>query len=167
MKAFLTRASLSYDEYRCLLSALKDIEQEGSERSAAIAAIRLLLLSRRGISEIQKLHSEYFDLKTGNLTLHDRKTGTKMVHSGEPAIGTPRGTRRHDVNPLVNAERKEGSHPTDLQLPWRRVRAAAEFNGVRIHDLYDTVSPAAVFWYPRVFPSSASSSDIRQRPTLW
>ena len=40
-----------------------------------------------------------------------------------------------DVNPWVIAGLKSGSHLTDLQHPWRRIRARAGLDDVRIHDL--------------------------------
>ena len=46
---------LSDEEYRRLGSALREIEQELSEPPAAIAAIRLLMLTGCRLSEIQKL----------------------------------------------------------------------------------------------------------------
>lgn len=53
----------------------------------------------------------------------------------DPLVRTrDRGAAWHP-HPWAIAERKEGSHPTDLQHPWRRVRARAEFDDVRIHDL--------------------------------
>ena len=42
---------------------------------------------------------------------------------------------RDKDNPWVIAGRKPGSHLTDLQHPWRRIRARAGLDDVRIHDL--------------------------------
>ena len=126
---------LSDAEYRRLGSALREIEQEGSETAAAIAAIRLLMLTGCRLSEIQKLRWEYVDLDTGELRLPDTKTGAKLVHLGEPAIAVLRDIQRQDDNPWVIAGRKEGGHLTDLQHPWRRIRARAGLDDVRIHDL--------------------------------
>jgi integrase len=41
-------------------------------------------------------------------------------------------------NPYVIVGKKEKSHLTDLQHPWRRIRKAAGLDGVRIHDLRHT-----------------------------
>ena len=126
---------LSDAEYRRLGSALREIEQDGSETASAIAAIRLLMLTGCRLSEIQKLRWEHVDLETGELRLPDTKTGAKVVHLGEPAIAVLRDIQRQDDNPWVIAGRKEGGHLTDLQHPWRRIRARAELDDVRIHDL--------------------------------
>ena len=42
---------------------------------------------------------------------------------------------REDGNPWVIRGRLPGYHITDLQKPWRRIRARAEREDVRIHDL--------------------------------
>ena len=126
---------LSDAEYQHLGEALREIEQEGSETEAAIAAIRLLMLTGCRLSEIQKLRWEHVDLEAGELRLPDTKTGAKAVHLGDPAIAVLKGIARSDENPWVIAGRKPGSYLTDLQHPWRRIRARAGLDDVRIHDL--------------------------------
>ncbi len=126
---------LSDEEYQRLGTALREIEQERSETLSAIAAIRLLMLTGCRLSEIQKLRWEHVDLDAGELRLPDTKTGAKVVHIGDPAIAVLRGIDRQEDNPWVIAGRKPESHLTDLQHPWRRVRARAGLGDVRIHDL--------------------------------
>ena len=126
---------LSDAEYQHLGEALREIEQEGSETEAAIAAIRLLMLTGCRLSEIQKLRWEHIDLEAGELRPPDTKTGAKVVHLGDPAIAVLKGIARSDENPWVIAGRKPGSYLTDLQHPWRRIRARAGLDDVRIHDL--------------------------------
>ena len=126
---------LSDEEYQRLGTALREIEQERSETPSAIAAVRLLMLTGCRLSEIQKLRWEHVDLDAGELRLPDTKTGAKVVHLGKPAIAVLRGIGRQKDNPWVIAGRKPGSHLTDLQHPWRRIRARAGLDDVRIHDL--------------------------------
>ena len=87
------------------------------------------------LSEIQKLRWEHVGLETGELRLPETKTGAKVVYLGDPAIVVLRGIDRQDGNPWVIAGRKSGSHLTDLQHPWRRIRSRAGLDDLRIHDL--------------------------------
>ena len=126
---------LSDEEYQRLGATLREIEQEGSETASAIAAIHLLMLTGCRLSEIQKLRWEHVDLEAGELHLPDSKTGAKVVHIGDPAVTVLLGIERQESNSWVIAGRKPESHLTDLQHPWRRIRARAGFDDVRIHDL--------------------------------
>ena len=126
---------LSDDEYQRLGTILREVELDGSETPAAVAGIRLLMLTGCRLSEIQKLRWGHVHLEAGELRLPDSKTGAKIVHLGEPAIAVLRGIDRKDDNPWVIVGRKPGSHLTDLQQPWRRIRARAGLDDVRIHDL--------------------------------
>ena len=126
---------LSDIEYQRLGAALKAIEADGSETASAIAAVRLLMLTGCRLSEIQKLRWEHVYLGASELRLPDTKTGAKVVYLGDPAIAVLERIDRRDGNPWVIAGRKPGGHLTDLQHPWRRIRARAGLDDVRIHDL--------------------------------
>ena len=126
---------LSDVEYQRLGAALKEIEVDGTETASATAAVRLLMLTGCRLSEIQKLRWQHVDLGAGELRLPDTKTGAKVVYLGDPAIAVLERIDRRDGNPWVIAGRKPGGHLTDLQHPWRRIRARADLDDVRIHDL--------------------------------
>jgi len=114
---------LSGKELQRLGDVLARAETEQTESRYAVTAIRLLLLTGCRLSEIQKLEWRHVDIERGELHLPDSKTGAKTVYLG---------------NPYVIAGKRDGAHLTDLQHPWRRLRAAADLEGVRIHDLRHT-----------------------------
>ena len=73
--------------------------------------------------------------RAGELHLPDAKTGRRAVPLAPSAVRLLEGLPRDEENPWVITGRKPGSHLTDLQHPWRRIRARAELDDVRIHDL--------------------------------
>ncbi|MDE0392228.1 MAG: tyrosine-type recombinase/integrase [Rhodospirillales bacterium] len=126
---------LSDDEYGRLGAALRDAEREGFASPAAIAAIRLLMLTGCRSGEIMSLRWEYVDLDKGELRLRDSKTGSKVVHLGEPAIAVLRGIPRLEDSPWVLPGVKGGKHIAYLHDSWRRVLDRAGIENLRIHDL--------------------------------
>ncbi|MDE0343621.1 MAG: site-specific integrase [Deltaproteobacteria bacterium] len=126
---------LSDEEYRRLGSALRDAEREGFAPPAAIAAIRLLMLTGCRSGEIMSLRWDYVDLEMGELRLPDSKTGSKVVHLGDPAIVVLRGISRKEGIPWVFAGTKPGRHITYLHDAWRRILERAGIENLRIHDL--------------------------------
>ena len=121
---------LSPEETERLGEVLREAE---SEMPSAVAAFRLLLLTGCRLSEIQFLRWEY--VKDDCIELPDAKTGGRVVPLGPEARAVLAGLPREDGNPWVIRGRLPGSHITDLQKPWRRIRARAELEDVRIHDL--------------------------------
>ena len=103
------------------------------------------------LSVIQKLGWEHADLEAGELRLPDTTTGAKVVHLDEPAITVLRGIQRQNDNPWVIAGRKEGNHLTDLQHPWRRIRAA-QGSTKCASTICDIPSPTAVSWTAKACP---------------
>ncbi|MDE0342640.1 MAG: site-specific integrase, partial [Deltaproteobacteria bacterium] len=126
---------LSDDEYRRLGAALRDAEREGFASPSAIAAIRLLMLTGCRSGEITSLRWEYVDLDKGELRLPESKTGSRVVHLGEPAIEVLRGIPRLEDSPWVLPGVKRGKHIAYLHDSWRRVLDRAGIESLRIHDL--------------------------------
>ena len=75
------------------------------------------------LSEVRKLRWEHVDLDTGELRLPDSKTGGRAVPLAPSAARLLAVLPREPDNPWVIAGRKPGAHLTDLQHPWRRIRA--------------------------------------------
>ena len=140
---------LSDDEYRRLGAALRDAEKEGFVSREAIAAIRLLMLTGCRSGEIMSLRWEYVDLELGELRLPESKTGSKVVHLGEPAVAVLRGIPRREGDPWVLPGAKRGGHIAYLHDSWTRILERAGIENLRIHDLRHSASPAAGYWLAR------------------
>ena len=113
-------------------------QRDGSETRSAVAAIRLLMLTGCRLSEIQKLCWEYVDVEAGELRQLDSKIGGRAVPLAPSAVRLLANLPRDEDNPWMIAGKVPGSHLTDLQHPWRRIRTRAELPDVRIHDLRHT-----------------------------
>ena len=135
---------LNAEEFARLGRVLDDIIRDGSETHSAVVAIRLLMLTGCRLSEIQKLRWEHVDLEAGEFRLPDTKTGGRAVPLAPSAVRLLESLPRDEDNPWVIAGRKPGSHLTDLQHPWRRIRARAELGDVRIHDLRHSFASRAL-----------------------
>ena len=130
---------LSPEETERLGQVLREAEEE---MPSAVAAFRLLLLTGCRMSEIRDLRWEY--VKDDCIELPDAKTGGRVVPLGPEARAVLSAIPRDEDNPWVIAGRLPGSHLTDLQRPWRRIRKQAGLEGVRIHDLRHSFASRAL-----------------------
>ena len=130
---------LSPEETERLGQVLRDVEEE---MPSAVAAFRLLLLTGCRMSEIRDLRWEY--VKDDCIELPDAKTGGRVVPLGPEARAVLSAIPHDEDNPWVIAGRLPGSHLTDLQRPWRRIRKQAGLEGVRIHDLRHSFASRAL-----------------------
>ena len=87
---------------------------------------------------------EDVDLEAGELRLRDSKTGARMVPLSRAATGVLSALPHDPDNPWVIVGKKVGAHLTDLQHPWRRIRARAVLGDVRIHDLRHSFASRAL-----------------------
>ena len=130
---------LSPEETERLGQVLGEAEED---MPSAVAAFRLLLLTGCRLSEIQFLRWEY--VKDDCIELPDAKTGGRVVPLGPEARAVLSAIPRDEDNPWVIAGRLPGSHLTDLQRPWRRIRKQAGLEDVRIHDLRHSFASRAL-----------------------
>ena len=130
---------LSPEETERLGEILAEAE---SEMPSAVAAFRLLLLTGCRLSEIQFLRWEH--VRDDCIELPDAKTGGRVVPLGPEARAVLADLPREDGNPWVIRGKLPGTHITDLQRPWRRIRARAELEDVRIHDLRHSYASRAL-----------------------
>lgn len=130
MERFLSPAELAR-----LGEALAAAASLGVESQYAIAALRLLVLTGCRKNEILKLKRSYIDRFHRCLRLPDSKTGAKVVHLGGPAMRIIAMVPPVEGNPYLLPGKKDGTHVTDLQSVWVRIRKTAGLEDVRIHDL--------------------------------
>ena len=90
------------------------------------------------MGEILTLKWEWVDFEAGCLRLPDSKTGSKTVQLGTPALTLLSESPPQPDNPFVIVGRRPGTHLVNLEKPWRRIRAKAGLDDVRIHDLRHT-----------------------------
>jgi len=94
------------------------------------------------LSEIQTLKWAYVSARY--LELPDSKTGARRIPLPPAAQSVLAALPRDPANPFVICGALKGRQVTDLQKPWRRIRAAAGLDDVRIHDLRHTYASNAV-----------------------
>ena len=129
---------LSPDELAELNKVLVEAERSQTEMPGVILAIRLLILTGCRLGEILTLKWEWVDFEAGCLRLPDSKTGSKTVQLGTPALTLLSESPPQPDNPFVIVGRRPGTHLVNLEKPWRRIRAKAGLDDVRIHDLRHT-----------------------------
>ena len=102
---------------------------------AAVAAIRLLVLTGARLREILDAKWEHVDLERGIIHLPDSKTGAKPIYLSAAAQAVLASIKRIKTNPYIIPGEKAGAPRADLQKPWAAVTKAAKLPGLRIHDL--------------------------------
>ncbi|PJE30421.1 Site-specific recombinase XerD [Pseudooceanicola antarcticus] len=132
---------LGEPELMRLGDVLTEAEQTGQESVFVVAAFRLLLMTGCRLSEIQTLQWSFVSMH--HLLLPDSKTGARRIPLSPDAKAVLHRLPRDSGNPYVIQGKLPGSHLTDLQHPWRRIRKAAGLEDVRIHDLRHTYASYA------------------------
>ena len=136
---FLTDA-----EFRRLGSTLDELEATGRLSPHAAAALRLLMLTGCRRNEILTLRWEDVHLQTQELQLSDSKTGPRTVSLSPEAAAVLAQLPRLPGNPWVIPGAKPGARLSSLFEPWRKVRARAGLDDVRIHDLRHSYASRAL-----------------------
>lgn len=135
---FLTDAELDR-----LGGVLSDLEEGQEETVFVTGAIRMLLLTGARLGEILPLEWRHVDLQRGHITLPDSKTGQKIIFLNATSLELLGRLPRVDGNPYVFVGHRPGGHIINLQKPWRRIRALAAIEDVRIHDLRHSFASVA------------------------
>ena len=125
---------LSADEYARLGRVLFEAEAEGPRMAAAVAAIRLLLLTGCRRNEILTLRWDDLDRTAGELRLRDTKSGPRRVPLTPAVDRVLARIPRIEGNPWVIAGPEPDSRLKGIHPLWVRLRARAGLDDVRIHD---------------------------------
>ena len=135
---------LNREEYRRIGRALCEAEARGKPWPAAVAAIRLLMLTGCRSMEIATLRWDDIDRSAGELRLRDTKTGSRMVPLTPTALAVLDSIDRVPGNPWVFVGRKPGSHVSSLANHWHQLRIRADLADVRLHDVRHSFASRAL-----------------------
>jgi integrase len=122
---------LSADEFSRLAEALR----EPGRPPYVVAAIKLLIFTGARLSEVLGLRWEWVEFERGEARLPDSKTGAKTLHLPAPALTVLAELPRVAGNPFVIVGHVKGTHPVNIEKPWRAIRKSAGLDNVRLHDL--------------------------------
>ena len=136
---FLTDA-----EFRRLGQALDELEATGRISPHAAGALRLLMLTGCRRNEILTLRWEDVHLEAHELRLADSKTGPRTISLSAEAAEVLASLERLPGNPWVIPGTRPGRRLSSIFDPWRRVRARAGLDDVRIHDLRHSYASRAL-----------------------
>ena len=135
---------LTEEEYRRVGRALCELEAEGPGPARAAAALRLIMLTGCRLGEVLTLRWSDVDRKAEEFRLRDAKTGARMVPLTPMASQVLASIVRVRRSPWVFPARKPDRHLSTLTSCWHRVRARAEVEDVRIHDLRHSFASRAL-----------------------
>ena len=135
---------LTDEEFIRLGKVLDETGERGGVSRSAVAALRLLMLTGCRKSEILTLRWEHVALEAGELQLPDSKTGARVVPLSTSAVKVLAALPRSPGNPWVIPGRNPGTHLRALADAWEVIRARAELDGVRIHDLRHSFASRAL-----------------------
>lgn len=152
---------LSTDELRRLGAALRQAETAGlpwkggpadSERRTlygrvTTAAIELLLFTGCRLSEVLNLRWDHVDFDQGTIALAETKSGRpRTVVMNAPARQVLRELEQVKTSEWVLPSSSDARRPLSkgaIEAAWTRIRAVAQIEDVRLHDLRHTVGTYA------------------------
>ena len=118
-------------------------EKRLASRHAA-AAVRLLVLTGCRRNEIMGLAWDDLDFEAGEMRLADSRAGPRIVPMPPAAAEVLAALPRVSGNPWVFPGRKKGTHQTNINDSWDRIRKHAGLDGVRLHDLRHSFASRAL-----------------------
>ena len=147
---------LSAEELGRLGATLRRAEAEGLPwknggrtlyRRVTTAAIELLLFTGCRLSEVLNLQWQHVDFDAGTITLAETKSGRpQMVTMNAPARQVLKALQADETSEFVLPSISVAKRPISkagIEAAWQRIRAAAQLDDVRMHDLRHTVGTYA------------------------
>src|SRR5262249_37919939 len=127
------------------------LQRQFPEDWRAIAAVQLPIFTGAPPSAVLGLRWDQVDPQRSIARLSDSKTGSKTIYLTEPALEVLRAAPRFDNSPFVLPGDRERTHYSGVQKAWRRIRALAGLQDVRLHDLRHThASEQLCCWLRRI-----------------
>lgn len=134
---------LSQQELVALGKALRDAAEAG-ENPYAIAILTLLIFTGGRKGEIETLKWSEIDFQSGYMRLADSKTGQKAVPLNAGALEVLSGLPRLNSSEFVFPSHRGEGHYEGAPKVWKRIRAMAGLEDVRLHDLRHSFASIAV-----------------------
>ena len=134
---------LSQQELVALGKALRDAAEAG-ENPYAIAILKLLIFTGARKGEIEALKWSEIDFQSGYMRLADSKTGQKAVPLNAGALEVLSGLPRLNSSEFVFPSQSAEGHYQGTPKVWKRIRAIAGLDNVRLHDLRHSFASVAV-----------------------
>ena len=146
---------LTSAELKQLWGVLNSEKARQQASDSAIAAIKLLILTGRRVSEILGLRWEWIDFNAKTMRLPDTKGGALLVSLADSTIAVledlhearlakieQRKTTKPDEeikpSPFVIEGKRVNQPLVNLQKPWRAIRELSGIDDARLHDLRHT-----------------------------
>lgn len=129
---------LSVEELGRLLDTLSRMEATGEIAAGPAAAYRLLVLTGARLGEVRTLKWSDIDWDRRHILLNEHKSnanGAKVIPLNEAAVAVLKGLPRMEGSLYVFPGADPERPLVNLQKPWRKIRARAGLEDVRIHDL--------------------------------
>lgn len=134
---------LTLDEVKRFGDALRELEQDGTNRKA-LDIMRLWMLTGCRREEIASLKWQEVDFEQGCLRFGDTKTGKGVRPIGAAAIAVLKTIERSDEAEFVFPAEEGDSYFRGYKTPWKKVVEKADLPGVTPHTLRHTMGSTAI-----------------------
>ena len=133
------KRSLSKEELARLVQVFAEMQREEWPGPIILGAIELLMLTGARPKELKTARRKEFNEEAGTLLIPDTKEKEpKTIVLGPRGLKIVQGLPVYRGNPFLFPGRRSGTHVTNLQDAWERIRTRAGLKDVRLYDLRHT-----------------------------